>query len=255
MKKSSKSALYSTIKSTVKKLGISAEDTTGIINYIKFIESGTLDKAEVKNVNKKESRINSTEDVILSILSKDANKEYSIQDLVDASGLNYTKVRTLLKDLKTSRKIKVVGYVSGSAGPSKLLYQTWKSPLKALKLVTEKQGFSTVHGFIKNHKKLLSKGIGITSFALAVEESGITSYPLSLSIGITKGYRNTDLKALALGGSNEKSKKINKPKRKYTKKVKVESVESPVMETKNNISFIGKLFRKNSRNTSELIKF
>lgn len=263
MRKTSKSALYSTIKSTVKKLGISTEDTTGIINYIKFIESNAPVETEVKVTSKgKKDNVSPAGEVILSVLSKDIDKPYGIQDIADATGFKYAKVQVELKGLKAAKKIKIVDFISGSAGPSKLLYQTWKSPLKALNLVTEKQGYSTLNGFIKNNKKLLAKSTGITSFASVVEESGITSYPLSLNIGVSKGYRNSDLKSLALGNISEEkptkrkyTKKASKPKRKYTKRAKVQPVEPPIADVSTGLGFIGKLFKKKNHNTSDLIKF
>ena len=173
--------------------------------------------------------------------------------MAKATSFSYAKVQLVLKELKKSRKVKVVDYTPGSSGPSKVLYQTWKSPLKALKLVTEKQGYSTINGFIKSNKELLTKGIGVVSFASAVESAGLTSYPLSLSIGIVKGYKNSDLKEIALGNKRRNKKvKATKGKRKYSKKVKPEVISTEIGQKKSlNIFSIFK--KKNS--TSELIKF
>ena len=250
MKKANKSALYNTIKSTIKKLGISTEDTTGIVNYIKFMENSVPSETESTSLSRKG---NSTREVVLSVLSEDSNKPFSIQDIADATGFKYPKVQILLKELKKSRKVKIVDYVPGSYGPSKVLYQTWKSPLKALKLVTEKQGYNTINGFIKGNKKLLAKGIGAASFASAVENAGLTSYPLSLSIGIARGYKNSDLKEIALG-DKKRSKKVKTPKgkRKYTKRVKPEVISAEIGQKKS-LSIFSIFKKKNS--TSDLIKF
>lgn len=263
MRKTGKSALYNTIKGTIKKLGISEENTTGIINYIKFMESSmpTSDIKTAQRVNKK--TVGSAEEEILSVLNENPSKPYAIQDVVDITGFSYPKVQILLRGLRTSRKVKIVEYVPGSGGPSKVLYQTWKSPLKALKFVTEKQGYSTVNGFIKNNKKLLAKGVGIASFASIVEDAGLPSYPLALSIGVSKGYKNSDLKKLALGSIEDKPKrkytkrvKANKPKRKYTKRAKAQPVGVQVnQEVQSKQLNLFSFFRRRKDSSSDLIKF
>lgn len=257
MRKTSKSVLYSTIKSTIKKLGISAEDTIGVINYIKFIENSVT--PEVTNSSNKATEKVSTEDIILNVLNKNSNLSYSIQNITEETGFSYPKVQISLRKLKTARKIKVVDYIPGVSGPSKLLFQTWRSPLKALKTVTEKQGYTTINGFISDNKELLLKNKCRATFASIVEHSGITTYPLSLGIGITKGYKTSDLKSL-IENANKKStkkhnKKVNQVKRKYTKKTKIQTAEPSTFETKSSFSLLGSLFKKKNQNTSELIKF
>ena len=271
MKKAEKSALYSTIKSTIEKLGISAENTTGIINYIKFMESSVPSESVTEVSTRKESypktskEINTSESTVLAVMNKNTEKPYSVQEIMDETGFGYFKVRTLLKNLKSSRKVKTVGYEASSGGPSKLLYQIWRSPIKALQIVTEKQGYSTISGFVKNNKKLIIKGVGVTSFAPAVEEAGLTSYPLSLGIGIAKGYKNADLMNVALGNNiststKKETKKVAKSKKKSSKAqsvepsvIEVKPEEQVVTKTSSKLGFIGKFFKKN--NTSELIKF
>lgn len=256
MKRTSKSALYSTIKSTVKKLGISAEDITGIINYIKFMESNTIPEVVSKS-NKVTVGETSTGEVILTVLSANTDKPYSIQDIAQEAGFSYAKVQVALRVLKNSRKIKVVDYIPGISGPSKLLYQTWKSPLKALKTVTEKQGYSTLNGFIRDNKKQLIQSVGVVSFPSIVEKAQLESYPLSLSIGIAKGYKNSDLKKLISSTEGKEvkrkyTKKAIKAKRKYTKKVKPETILTET-EQKKSLNIFS-IFKKKDNN-SELIKF
>ena len=132
--------------------------------------------------------------------------------------------------------------------------------LRALKLVTEKQGYSTLTNFMRNNRELLVKGIGSALFASTVEEANLPIYPLSLNIGIAKGYKNSDLKRVALGTYSTKKKTT---KRKYNRKSKsqviekteTQSVEPSVTEVKSNFSIIGNLFKRKNQDTSDLIKF
>lgn len=260
MKKTGKSALYSTIKSTIKKLGISTEDTAGIINYIKFMESN-VETSQVTHTPKKvtSSSGNKVEEIILSLLSNDNETPYGIQDICKATGLRYDPVRFAITDLRASRKIKIVDWKAAQAGPSTLLFQVHRSPLRALSIVTREQGFDSVTSFMKNNGNLLPRGYKTPAPLIKlVEELGITMYPLQTGVGLVKGYKNADLKYILKQVDEEKTitkKKAKKAKkRKYTKRIKPEIVSATPEVVKDRAMGIFSIFkRKNS--TSDLIKF
>lgn len=270
MKTTKKGTAYTSIKNALKKLGLSTEDTTGVINYVKFIESNTIQTPSVAVKTPTVSTLKGHYlDNIVSVLSNNPKEMYDVERISKESGVSVKTVRTYIKQLRTSRKVKVVGCDMTGKGPAKLLYQAYKSPLKAIKTVTQKQGFDSAHGFFRNNKKLMGKSVTPSAFAYVVEQAGLTMYPLLLGVGIVKGYRNTDLKKLAketYSTSKETvkptkrkyTKKVNKvevtkPKRKYTKKVKQEVVPATPEVITKKPSWISIFKKKN--NVSELIKF
>lgn len=261
-----KGTAYTSIKNALKKLGLSTEDTTGVINYVKFIESSNVQIAS-KSSKTKTSKVitkGSCLDNIVACLAANPEEMYDIERISKESGVAVKTIRTYIKQLRTSRKVKVVGCDMTNKGPAKLLYQIYKSPLKALKTVTQKQGFDSAHGFFNSHKNLIGKTVSPSAFAYVVEQSDLTSYPLLLRIGIVKGYRNTDLKWLCkkiYGNSEEKSTKrkytkkatVTKAERKYTRRVKPEVISTTPEVTNKKPSWMS-IFKKKD-NVSELIKF
>ena len=80
---------------------------------------------------------------------------------------------------------------------------------------------------------------------------------------MSKGYKNSDLKKLALGSTEDKLKrkytervKANKPKRKYTKKAKAQPVGVQVnQEVQSKQLNLFSFFRRGKGSSSDLIKF
>lgn len=150
MKVNKERTAYRSVTTTLKRLGLTETDITGVINYIKFIYSNNL---PIENVTKKSSvsitKKGTALDSIIATLANNPEEMYNIERISKESGIAIKTIRTYIKQLRTSRKVKVVGCDMSSHGPAKLLYQSYKSPLKALKTVTQKQGFDSINNFVK----------------------------------------------------------------------------------------------------------
>lgn len=263
MKEVKKEIALAKIEAILEVLGFSKKDME---TFMSTIETKiTKSKTNSKQLKKKGSKSEKKEtgmDSIISALENNPSEMYDIERISSESGISLRTARTYIKQLRDSKKVKVVGCNLTSHGPATLLYQGYRSPLKALKIVTPDEGYDSISSFVKNNKNLLCKSIMPSSFAYVVEQEGLTVYPMLLSMGIVKGYKTTELKKLAkrvYGSSEEKpkrkyTKKATKPKRKYTKRSKIEPIEVQEQPTTGKLNIFRNLFKKKQK-TSELIKF
>ena len=259
MKEVKKESIYAAIKVLLEVSGCKKSDISNVMDLI----VPKVPKADIKQNNKnKPGRKGTGMDSIIAALASNPEEMYDIERISKESGVSIKTLRTYIKQLRNSRKVKIVGCNLTSHGPATLLYQGYRSPLKALKTVTPEKGYDSINSFVKNNKNLLGKSIMPSSFAYVVEQEGLTVYPMLLNVGIVKGYKTTELKKLAkrvYNSTEEKPKRKytrrTKAKRKYTKRTKVQptqvQVEQPV---KNGFSILGSLFKK-KQETSDLIKF
>lgn len=262
MKEVRKESIFTTIETLLGVLGHSKSEISNVMSIIVPRVSKVKQENRINNnLNKKGTSI----EAIMAVLSNNPGEKYSVERISEESGVALKTVRVLIKQLRDSRKVKIVDYTTVNHGPAVLLYQTYRSPIKTLKTVTPEQGFDSVSSFVRNNKSMLGKSVTPTSFAYLVEKEGLTVYPMMLNIGIVKGYKTSELKKLAkniFSISEEKpkrkyTKKSTKKvaKRKYTKKATMQPVELPVNnEVKGNQLNIFSFFKKNKKN-SDLIKF
>lgn len=259
MKEVKKESIYAAIKVLLEVSGCKKSDISNVMNLI----VPKVPKANTKqNSKNKPGRKGTSMDSIMSALASNPEEMYDIERINKESGVAIRTIGNYIKQLRNSRKVKVVGCNLNNPGVARLYYQGYRSPLKALKTVTPKEGYTSIHNFVKNNKELLGKSITPSSFGVIVEQEGLTVYPMLLNVGIVRGYKTTELQKLA---ERAYSSKEEKPKRKYTKRAKAKhkytqrakvqpvevQVEQPV---KNGFSILGSLFKK-KQETSDLIKF
>lgn len=275
MRKSSKKEVKFTRSEILKAFlkGLGYEDNH-IVKIIQCAESKVSLKAtskvsskgiQVKTL-KTSTKRNKAFDEIISILSSNPYDTFTIEELSQKIGVALTVTRGYMNQLKANRKVKVVGYDMEKPGPATLLYQTYRNPMKALKIVSPEDGYDSVNGYAKKCKQLFGKFISQPVFAEAVAKEHLSETPMILGIGVVKGYKITDLKrvAQALCSTSEVkttkkyTKRVKKSpyksKRKYTRKVSVQpEVQTTIPSTKG-LNFLEKLFKK-EQNSTDLIKF
>lgn len=263
MKEIKKEIALAKIEAILEVLGFSKKDME---TFMSTIETKiTKSKTESKQLKKRKSKSGKKEtgmDSIVSILENNPSETYDIERISSESGVALGTARTYIKQLRDSKKVKVVGCNLSGQGPASLLYQTYKSPLKSLKTVSTKEGYDSINNFVKNNKSLLGKTVTPSAFAFVVEQEGLSMHPMLLNIGIVKGYKVTELKRLAkrvYSSTEEKpkrkyTKKATKPKRKYTKRSKIEPVAVQEQSATGKLNIFRNLFKKKQK-TSELIKF
>lgn len=262
MKEVKKEIALAKIEAILEVLGFSEKDME---TFMSTVEAKiTKPKTKSKQLKKGGSKFEKKEtgmDSIISTLENNPSEMYDIERISSESGIALRTARTYIKQLRDSKKVKVVGCNLSGHGPASLLYQTYKSPLKSLKTVSTKEGYDSINNFVKNNKSLLGKTVTPSAFAFVVEQEGLSMYPMLLNIGIVKGYKVTELRKLAkrvYDSLEEKpkrkhTKKATKPKRKYTKRSKIEPVEVQEQSTEK-LNIFRNLFKKKQK-TSELIKF
>lgn len=240
-------------------LNATKEEISCIMNYINSRLLEGTSKVKVKKARKICARKGKYLDSIVSIMAENPETPYTVEQMSQETGVSVPTIRTYIKQLRTSRKVKLVGWDMTKTGPATLLYQTFRSPLKALKTVTPEEGYDSVNNFVKKHKDLVGTSMP-SAFLYAVEQENLTVYPLLLGIGVVKGYKLTELKRLAKKlystpsttkpNKRKYNKKAKKAKRKYTKKV----VAEPTVTPENSLGILERLFKR-SHNKSDLIKF
>lgn len=275
MKKSVKKEIKYTksevLKAFLKGLGYSEEHIKDIIKCAESEPSSRVtSKVLPKETKTKETRFskqrNEAFDKIISILSSNPYDTFTVEELSEEIGVPLTVTRGYMNQLKENRKIKVVAYEMIKPGPATLLYQTYRNPMKALKIVSPEDGYDSVNGYAKKCKQLFGKFISQPVFAEAVEKEKLSETPMLTGVGVVKGYKISELKRVALGLCStsevktkkkcaKKTKKVtSKTKHKYTKKVQLEpEVQVSLPQTKG-LSFLEKLFKK-EQTSADLIKF
>ena len=202
--------VYAKIEVLLEMMNMNSKNISDILDYI----SSKFDSSSISSVKvSKKSPVAKKQyfESILSLLSNNENMMYDLESISKKAGVPIRSLRRCIQQLKNARKIKVVGWNIGSHGPAKLSYQLWKSPLKAVKFVTQKQGYDSINSFVKNYRKLAGRAMSPMWFTKKVEEEGLTVYPLTLDIGVVKGYKVSELLKLAqrLDKNSVSSKKVS----------------------------------------------
>lgn len=252
------------VKTVLEVLNISRED----IKSIMLLIEAKMNKSEVEIKQPKlkdsirEKKVTGMKSII-SILTNNPEEMYSIERISKESGVTLRTARNYVKQLRDSKKVKIVGYNMDNKGPATILYQSYRSPLKALRVVTPEKGYDSIHNFVKNNKGLFEGLVTPSSFAFVVEQEGLTVYPMLLGVGIVRGYKTSELKKLAQRVYNPVEKRTKrkytkrtiKAKRKYTRRTKTEPDEIPMeLTVKKNFNILTSLFKRKEKN-SDLIKF
>ena len=190
---------------------------------------------------------------ILKLLNKDMNKSYTSSDLSKKLGYDLTTIQIILKKLRLSNKIKVVGHVG-----SKILHQVTESPLPELDVYNKDNKYSTLYNFANTYNNLK---ISRASFMKKAEKENLTMHPILTRSGISKGYEIEELIKLADKYYQESStKKVDKESLDNVIGVQHESISDSISNnTKKGISgLLSSLFKTKEKvdvQPDELISF
>lgn len=130
---------------------------------------------------------------ILKIFQKNINKPYTMTQISEEIKANKCYVKALIKNLRTEKKLKVVGweYQKGKKGAMPLQYQLTESPLNKFKVTVDNKLYLTFKQFYK--KKLSGKRV--TSILKAEKiVSRLPVIPLLINQRAYAGYSIADLK-------------------------------------------------------------
>jgi hypothetical protein len=181
---------------------------------------------------------------IINILRKDLNKSYTIKELSKKLKSNRICVRNIIRALKETKKIKIVGweYREGYPGASALSYQLIESTLPKLKVTTDNNSYLTLKQFYK--KKLRGKRCtSMKNIEQIIRSLPVT--PLIINKRAYAGYATSDLKEAFKEYLDLPSPKKTRSK---VKPVKINTAEipvsNPISEKKTVFNFFSSLFRK-----------
>lgn len=155
----------------------------------KFIKHETAEASVVQLPRTREEN----KQGIINFFKKDTMTPFTSKQIAAEMGVNRTYIKTLIKELKKSKKIKVVGwdYIKGRRGATALQYQVIESPLPKLKTTVDNNLYTTLLQFYK--KKLVGKRVtSIAKAQKAVEH--LPSIPLLINDRAYVGYSVADLK-------------------------------------------------------------
>lgn len=126
---------------------------------------------------------------ILKLLNKNTEKAYTSDVLNKKLGYDLTTIQIILKKLRLSNKIKVVGHEG-----SKVLYQVIESPLPELDVYNKENKYATLYNFVNSYNNLK---ISKASFMKKAEKENLPIHPILTRSGISKGYEIKELVRLA----------------------------------------------------------
>lgn len=130
---------------------------------------------------------------ILSVLGKNVNSPYTIQQIANEIGESVQGTSVHVKKLRNCRKLKIVGWdrASSEGGPFALQYQLAKSPLPKFKVTTNKRLYMTLHQYYNKNLR----GRQLTSPLKATGAlKNLQSIPLLVHNKAYEGYLISDLK-------------------------------------------------------------
>ena len=130
---------------------------------------------------------------VLKMLQKDTRVPFTMSQIAEKLRANKCYIRATIRDLRQSKKLKVVGwkYAEGKRGATPLQYQVAESPLPKFKTTVDNNAYATFKQFYK--KKLRGKRVtSVKKAEMAIKDLPII--PLIINQRAYVGYSVADLK-------------------------------------------------------------
>ena len=159
----------------------------------KLMNSKNSSKEEVEKVNVVPTSRNEVRDGIMRILQRDLNKPCTIKELAQELRSNKICVRNIIKTLRDSKKVKIVGWEQkeGYPGATALSYQLMESSLPKFKVTIDNNAYLTFKQFY-NRKLRGKRCTSIKKAEQIIKNLPVT--PLIINQRAYAGYAVSDLK-------------------------------------------------------------